>query len=267
MQELSFLNYKIFKFTSLPCTNNTAKDYVSEYLQSDDNIAIYLAEDELTPNIDRNIIWALSQTEGRGRGQNNWVSKRGNLFFSMILDTKGFSDKITQISFVASLALAYTASDIIGNSKLVNDLLLQIKWPNDLLANGAKMAGMLLERCYKVDYLIIGIGVNIKNAPDLAEYKTSYLQEFTDEDIDLLEFLQKFITNFESLYKDWQKYGFAPLKEKWLDKVAYRGENINVKLPNTVLKGKFTDINDEGYLLLEIDNGKMEVIPSGEVFI
>ena len=183
-------------------------------------------------------VTAKQQTKGRGRYGRKWVSPKGNLYISIL-----FREKLTPlISYIAAVAMRET----IGKS--------EIKWPNDILIGGKKAAGLLLESV-EGEYIVLGIGVNIESAPDYAAK--------VDDDIkkvrDIL--LARLWHNF----KEYKQLGFAPIRAKWLEYAAFKGQEITVNLPKGQKKGIFLDLTMEGELKLQTESG-IELISSGEIY-
>lgn len=200
------------------------------------------------------VVWAQEQTSGRGRQGNNWVSNRGNLFTSIILRPGKQPLEAGQISFVAAVALAETLKDLLPASVPV-----ALKWPNDVLLQGKKSAGILIES--EEGFIIVGIGVNVAHAPEGA----GSLQAFgVAADAGLV--LEKLANRLISLYGLWQKQGFGPIRDSWLGFAHNIGNTINVRLPRETFAGKFIGIDATGALQVEMQDGTQRNIASGEVF-
>jgi len=207
---------------------------------------------------ERFIISAATQTQGRGRLGRRWHSMEGNLFFSQGLCFP--IHRVGELVIASSLSLYQTIRDLIPSTHKV-----QIKWPNDILIDNAKVSGCLLEKGDK-DYIIIGIGVNIYNFPteDNINYPTTSLFS-KGINIDRLAFLQSYITNFDNNYDFLCNIGFSAIKEQWLSVVKGLGEKIIVQTTSEYSEGIFQGIGDNGELLLKIDNA-VKPIYAGDVF-
>ncbi len=120
------------------------------------------------------LVWATEQTAGRGRRGRAWLSPPGNLYLSLVLRPDGAPSRAAQLGFVAALGLGDALAPLLGPA-----LPLSYKWPNDLLVNGKKLAGILLESetsaAGGVDFVVIGIGVNIRSMPDDVEFPATSL--------------------------------------------------------------------------------------------
>lgn len=206
------------------------------------------------------VIVADEQTRGHGRRGNAWVSPVGNLYCSIILRPELAIRNSGQISFLTAVVLADTVMPMLSD-----DHIYQNKWPNDSLIDGRKFAGILLENGtsgHQLDYLIIGIGVNIVTAPQDKIDLASVVKNPIGKD----EFLNALTLNFTMRLDQWRKHGFAPIRQAWLTHAKGLGGDIQVRLPQGDLGGKFNGLDENGALLLGLDQGLEKVIHSGEVF-
>lgn len=213
-------------------------------------------EFSFNPPASQYVISAKRQTLGRGRRGRSWQSLDGNLFFSMAL--KVDTGLINYLPFICSLAIKDTILS------LNNHINIKLKWPNDVLIDGAKVSGILLEKAN--DYMIIGIGVNLVVAPESEDiiYQVTSLKDYIN--IDRYEFLRQFLHFFDVLLLIWQQEGAGKICQKWKDSAIGIGQQIIVKTENDTQEGLFIDIDNDGALLLDI-NGKIKKIYAGDVFI
>lgn len=214
---------------------------------------------------DGTLIWADSQSKGRGRQGRTWTSPPGNLYMSLLLRPDVPPADALQIGFVASLAIAEAVDAVAPSGTTV-----QVKWPNDVLVNGKKVCGMLLESSMKsdgsaVDWLIIGMGVNIKVAPDDTPYPATTLENEGVSGLTVGDLLIRAINRFEEWRGRWTAEGFGPVREAWLARAAGLGKPIEVRLPDDALKGTFRGLDDAGALMLETPDGTRQ-ITMGDVF-
>lgn len=201
------------------------------------------------------IIVADAQYMGRGRRGNKWVSQRGNLFFSQI-----FSSKVTNsnLAFITSLSLVEAIKNI---SQIKN---ISLKWPNDVLINMKKVAGILIEQADN-GMVIIGIGINLLAHPNEQEisYPTTDLASngvnISREKL-LSEYLSCFDKNYELCLKD-----FDMVRKKWLKFASGLNQKIKVKRKDEIKEGIFKGIDEQGLLLLQQDNDIIK-ISVAEVF-
>jgi BirA family transcriptional regulator, biotin operon repressor / biotin---[acetyl-CoA-carboxylase] ligase len=209
------------------------------------------------------VICADQQTAGRGRRGRAWVSPPGNLYASMLLRPRCRAAEAAQLGFVAALGLA----DAIG--ELAPTITVRCKWPNDLLASGKKMAGILLETEIVggglPDFVVLGIGANLVSAPRDTPYPATSLADEGPSGITPRLMVPAVIRRFSEWSALWQDEGFAPIRTAWLSRAAGLGEPIQVRLDRATLDGRFLDLDDDGALLLATPSGDRR-IAAGEVF-
>lgn len=202
------------------------------------------------------------QTAGRGRRGRSWVSPTGNLSATLLLAPRKPASECAQLSFAAALA----ASDAVASFGADT----RVKWPNDVLVNGAKIAGILLESASQGGadpaWLAIGIGINLKQHPSDTEFPATSLpaQGFaTPEPRDGLLHLA---ASFAGWYELWRADGFSPIRDAWLARAAGLGTRIRARLQNEETMGIFEGIDANGALLLRETQDRVRVIAAGEVF-
>ena len=199
---------------------------------------------ELDP-IEGTVIRAYEQTHGKGRHGNSWEHQKGNLAFSFILKPQCALSDIGQYSILTSVALIETA-------KKFSDKALTLKWPNDLLIENQKAAGILLETensAEKVEALIVGIGVNTQNAPE----NTSALNCDSDK------FLNEFLKMFAVQYKTYKEHGFAQIRDAWLANTYPKGTALNI--------GAFETMDEHGNLVVRDGENALQTFASGDVYL
>jgi BirA family transcriptional regulator, biotin operon repressor / biotin---[acetyl-CoA-carboxylase] ligase len=209
------------------------------------------------------LIWARQQSRGRGRRGRGWSSPAGNLYFSLLLRPAVAPAAAAQLGFVAAVALAET---LVASLPVEREV--RCKWPNDVLVDGAKIAGILPEAesaGRTVAALVLGIGVNLASFPDDLPYPATSVAAAggTPSVEDLLEGLAIAI---ERWYRRWQAEGFGPLRQRWLDFVFGLGEPIEVRLETTTLRGRFAALDASGALDLELAEGGHRLVTAGDVF-
>lgn len=200
------------------------------------------------------IVWTHDQTAGRGRQGNSWTSVPGNLYMSLLLRPGTPPVQTGQLSFVAAVALAETLQEVLPSSARLG-----LKWPNDLLLNGKKAAGILLEA--ENGWVVIGMGVNIAGAPEGAISLKDLCVETSSGAV-----LEKLSLRLKSLYDLWLQNGFAPVRAEWLRHAHNIGQPINVRLPRETFSATFVGIDEAGALQVELPDGSSRQISSGEVF-
>ncbi|MFT4620891.1 MAG: BirA family biotin operon repressor/biotin-[acetyl-CoA-carboxylase] ligase [Sulfitobacter sp.] len=208
-------------------------------------------------------ILAHAQTAARGRRGRSWANPEGNFAASLVMRGPGPMEQWALRSFVAALALAEALDGLTGRPEL-----LALKWPNDVLLQGGKLAGILLETSGA--HLTIGIGVNLVAAPSAAEVEEHAVPptcllgatglRVTPEDL-LTPLAARFALHEASL----TTYGFAPIRTAWLARAAKLGQSIRARIGNTIEHGVFRDVDAQGNLVLETSKG-LRAIPAAEVY-
>ncbi len=213
-------------------------------------------------------ILALEQTAGHGRRGRAWSSPKGNFFASLVMRPTEPPEKVALRSFVAALALREALVAATGRENG-----LTLKWPNDVLLNGGKVAGILLESLgvgQGVSHLIIGIGVNLASAPDprLLEQGAVVpvsLQGETGLRIQPEEFLDLLAPAYARFEMQFTTYGFGPIRTAWLASAARLGEVITARTMSETMTGRFETIDEAGNLILHTAKGQ-RVIPAADIF-
>ena len=209
------------------------------------------------------VVIAERQTAGRGRRGRTWVSPPGNLYSSTLVRPDCRAATAAQLGFVAALGV----NGAIG--ELAPPVETRCKWPNDLLANGKKVSGILLETEMvagdRPDFVILGVGVNLASSPRDTPYPATSLAEEGAPLIAPPMMAAAFIRHFAAWLARWREDGFAPIREAWLARAMGLGEPIQVRLERDTLDGRFLDLDDDGALLLGQAAGSRR-IAAGEIF-
>ncbi len=218
-------------------------------------------------------IWvvAKAQTKGRGRHGRQWQSPAGNLHASLMLVDEVAPQIAPQLGFVAGVALAYALRDcFIDDKTLGDDTRVRLKWPNDILCDGAKLAGILLESTSLPGgrfACIVGVGVNCARRPSDLAYEAIALADIGAPQPLPQNVLAHLSDQFAAQLAVFDKgRGFAAIRKDWLAMAAGLGAPIRVTLPNETVHGIFHGIDDGGRLLLDC-GGEMRVIEAGDVWI
>lgn len=200
------------------------------------------------------IIVAAAQTNGYGRRGNVWESPQGNLFATLILDMPD-ARCIEWLGFATSLALYDTAHHF----EPMHDEL-RLKWPNDLMLDGKKLSGILLEVLDAK--ILVGIGVNLGTAPDTTQ-PTACLPSVTPQ-----LFLEELFPHYAHWYEIGQKSGFAGMRDVWLQRALLQPQQpITARIADgRVLTGKFIDLDPQGALILQAQDQK-HIITAADIFI
>ena len=205
-------------------------------------------------------VLALEQTAGRGRRGNDWQGARGNFSASLAMRPDGPPAQAALRSFTAALALRDALIAVCGRADIFT-----LKWPNDVLAKGRKIAGILLES--RDDTLCIGIGVNLATAPQVpdAAFAPVSLRELTGMAPDPETFLAELAAAFAAREATFTTYGFAPIRTEWLAHAARLGETVTARLASRTEVGVFGTIDETGAIVLETAKGRL-ALPAAEIF-
>ncbi|WP_265030600.1 biotin--[acetyl-CoA-carboxylase] ligase [Wolbachia endosymbiont (group B) of Athalia cordata] len=269
--------FRIYHYKEVPSTNKEALGLIEKGISNE------------------TIIIADKQEEGRGRTGKSWISPEGNLYASLIINQETDVSKLTELTFVTALAVGNTLLSLnflnnqthcgvipvrdtgihtfssgsqcqstgMTRDQFINDLNLQHKWPNDILIDGKKISGILLEKKSNSNWLIIGIGINVNHAPLPG---TTCISNY-GESVSNMDLLKELIINFNKLRKQWLFDGFYAIREMWLKKAFKMNEQISVKLADKLYEGIFADIDKSGKLVLQQKDGSLIYFDAGELFI
>lgn len=213
---------------------------------------------------DRVWIVADEQTSGRGRRGRNWSSPPGNLYASLRLVDAAPARHVAQLCFVAAVALA----DALDQAAPMSAAALSLKWPNDLLVEGAKTAGILVEGSHGPGGLVtvVGCGVNVASHPTDTPYPATALAR-RDAAVDAVGLFAALSDRFAVRLREWRRgSGFSVIRAAWLQRAAGLGAPIVVRLPDGDIAGRFDALDDEGRLILA-DGERSRAISAGEVFL
>ena len=228
------------------------------------------------------------QTLGRGRQGRSWDSPVGNLYASTLVRLRRTDPAAATLALVAAVALAEAVSEAVavyspspfaafggsslscreregGAQRRKGEGGLQIKWPNDLLIDGAKISGILLERAD--DAVVIGIGVNLAHHPDLADRPTTSLAAHGGV-VAPKEFIETLVESFARWLSRWRSEGLAPVRRRWLERAHPVGAALSARSPDGgVTDGLFDGLDSDGALILRLADGARRVIHAADVFL
>ncbi|NKX44359.1 biotin--[acetyl-CoA-carboxylase] ligase [Roseicyclus persicicus] len=207
-------------------------------------------------------ICALEQTAARGRRGRAWAMPPGNFAASLVLRPDGPPGQAALRSFVAALALRDACVAATGRPGAFT-----LKWPNDVLLNGGKLAGILLESMGqggRVDHLIIGIGVNLAAAPDPATLEPGAVPPVslageTGVTVTPEAFLDLLAPAYDARERQFTTLGFAPIRTAWLAHAARLGDTVTARTARDETTGIFRDVDMEGHLVLETPKGPTRI--------
>lgn len=214
----------------------------------------------------RGPVWivALEQKAGYGRRGAPWTHGAGDVAATFLFEPRARAESLGEMSFAAGLAVAEAIAHFVPRADL------QLKWPNDVLLGGGKIAGLLLELVsgrQEEPLVALGAGVNIVSKPAAADYPTARLLDRLQGEAPpspeaFVAILDAALGRWLAL---WRKEGFAPIRQAWLEKAARLGEKIRVRLPSETLEGVFRDLDRSGALVLDCEGGR-RLIAAGAVF-
>lgn len=213
-------------------------------------------------------ILARQQTAGRGRRGRAWTDPPGNFAATLVLRPTGTPADAARLSFVAALAVHDALRRLCGPH-----LNVALKWPNDVLLNGGKLAGILLESVGSgatMQALAIGIGVNLSTAPDADQVEFGALRPVSLEGetglaISSDDLLTAVAVSFDDWSRQMRDLGFAPIRTAWLARAARLGDTITARTGTTETTGRFDGIDDTGALILTGLQGRQS-IPAADIF-
>ncbi|GGB60503.1 biotin--[acetyl-CoA-carboxylase] ligase [Roseibium aquae] len=212
-------------------------------------------------------LWIVGQeqTQGRGRRGRHWFSGRGNLYASLLLIDPEPAQRIAELPLLAAVALSEAIDAACGTHKLA-----RLKWPNDLLVDGAKVSGILLEAENLGDErqaVVLGFGVNVAVHPADGLYPCTGLSAlgYRSDPDSVFQHLAGALSLWLGI---WAKPdGFAHVRTAWLSRAAHLGQQITVQNGSREVTGVFRDLDDQGHLVLQPADGGLMTIYAGDVFL
>ncbi|BBK32059.1 BirA family biotin operon repressor/biotin-[acetyl-CoA-carboxylase] ligase [Stella humosa] len=207
------------------------------------------------------MVTARSQTGGRGRRGRTWASPPGNLYSSFLLRPDRPAAGLAELSFVAAVAAAEACSGLLPASAGV-----ELKWPNDLLIDGAKLSGILVETEQGPDgrpVVALGIGINVAHAPEGTPYPATALSHHAAVVLeDVASALGAAVARWYGL---WLDQGFAPVRAAWSAAAIRPGRPLSVRIGQETIAGGFAGIDESGALLLDLPAGTRRRVLAGDV--
>jgi BirA family biotin operon repressor/biotin-[acetyl-CoA-carboxylase] ligase len=244
--ETDYIGQNIHYFSEIDSTNNVAKKLAEEGAK------------------EGTIIIAETQTRGRGRRGKQWISPAGGVWMSIILRPQIPPSEAPQLTLMTGVAVAETIKKF--------GLDVGIKWPNDILIGSRKVCGILTEANAKfstLDYVVVGIGidanVNTENFPSDVQKTATSLKKELKEDIRGPELVKEFLKIFEDTYNEFKEGNFPEILGEWRRMSKTIGSYVEVrKQLGKIVRGEAVGITNEGALILELDNGNLRKVISGE---
>ncbi len=212
-------------------------------------------------------ITAGEQTKGRGRRGRTWTTERGNLAASLLLIDPAPPPLAATVSFVAGLVLHQAILDLAGPGYVDR---VKLKWPNDLLLDRRKAAGILVDGEKLPDKrfaVVIGIGVNCRSHPDSDTVYPATDLFSAGVVVESTALFEQLAVNFDAELGRWDRgKGFAAIRAAWLDRAIGVGEAITVNLPDRAVAGRFDALDGDGRLVLALPDGARQTISAGDLF-
>lgn len=233
-------------------------EYVTETGSTNSDLLQRLSDGERLP--EGNWLVADRQTGGRGRLGRDWFDGAGNFMGSTVVRRQTGDPAVETLALVAGLALhEAVAWHLPGRAELL------LKWPNDLMAGRAKLAGILLEA--QGDAVVVGIGVNLISAPDVPDRATAALSQLgTAPDRDV--FAQDLARSFATELERWRTNGLAPVLRRWSALAHPEGATLTVLEPGAApCIGEYAGLGADGSLRLRLVDGTFRNIHAGEVLL
>ncbi|WP_342745653.1 biotin--[acetyl-CoA-carboxylase] ligase [Sediminibacillus massiliensis] len=212
------------------------------------------------------VVIADEQTAGKGRMNRKWHSAKGEGIWMSIVLRPGIMPHIApQITLMTATVLANAIQEVTGLNP-------QIKWPNDIMINGRKTAGILTEMQAEQDqvqYIVLGIGMNVNQLetamPAELHKKATSLRQETGQLWNLNTLIQTILSNFESAYDHFLQYGFSDTKQKW-ESLAYKmGEIVTINTPGRQWKAELVGLAANGAVQVRTADNKVETLYSAEI--
>lgn len=236
------LHIPVFHHDRIDSTNLEAQRMVASGLRTD----VWIRSDE--------------QTHGRGRSDHKWISPVGNLYATRVLWPNCGVRDLLQLSFVAGLAIHDTISKWVGGSRVM------LKWPNDCLVQGAKISGILVESLTTDKVCVaIGCGINVEDAPSGLTYATARLRDHNGA-INTGDVFGTLDQSMSTRLQQWNNgSGFAIICAEWLARAHPVGARLTVNLEERAVEGIFRGLAEDGAMLFENMNGRIQPVYSGDV--
>ena len=218
--------------------------------------------------VEGTVVLADRQTAGKGRLGRQWISPGGvNLYLSVVLRPHLPPYEAPQLTFLSAVAVARAIEQHCG-------LIPAIKWPNDILLNGCKVAGLLNEMSAETDqvgFIVLGIGININMSADLfpddLRSPATSLSIASGQPVSRVLFAVRLLTALDHEYARFLAEGFGPVREEWARRCNAYGRQVSVVVGGVELKGPFVGIDHDGALLLQLPDGRLERVMSGDVTV
>ncbi len=210
------------------------------------------------------VVVAEGQSRGRGRLGRGWLSPKGKgIYASVILRPPLSLAHLPRITLMAAVAVARAVWNQTG-------LEAGIKWPNDLMIRGRKMAGILTEmsgELNRVNFVVLGIGLNVNSSKKQLPAHATSLAEECGGRVDRLALARALFTELDQVYEEFLTAGFDPILKAWRQRAFFLGHRVRVMAEGRVVDGQAVDVDPSGALLVRTDTGIVESVAAGEVLV
>jgi len=212
-------------------------------------------------------VWIIAgaQTGGKGRKGRTWVSDEGNLYASLLFSPDIEPSALLAMPYLAALAVR----DTLITLGVVADNI-KCKWPNDILVGGQKISGILIESSARssnrLDYVIIGIGINLKHSPAEAQFPATSLAEHLDGEITPQVALQSLANHMKLRLDAWDANDFEPVRAEWTNCAWGLGEIRQINTATEAFDAKLVGLDGQGGLLVQLENGTERQIVAADIF-
>lgn len=210
------------------------------------------------------VVVAEGQRKGRGRMGRDWVSPKGKgIYCSILLRPPLLLSEVSRVTLMAAVAVARAIRQVTG-------IQVEIKWPNDVMVDSKKVAGILTElnaELNRVNYCVIGIGLNVNTPARLLPPQGASLAEEMGAKVDRLELARALLAQMDRLYDVFLARGLEPIMEEWREFAGFLGRRVRVEVQGRRVDGQALDVDASGALLVRTDTGLIESVSAGEVLI
>jgi BirA family biotin operon repressor/biotin-[acetyl-CoA-carboxylase] ligase len=243
----TFSGYKIYQYNEVSSTNDVAKEIAR---RTQERKAVITAE---------------TQTHARGRHRRHWVSPRGGIWLSVLLRPRVTPEEATKLTFITATAVAGAIQNTLG-------LATEVKWPNDVLVNRRKLCGILTEASTRenaVEFVVVGVGINanidLQSFPNSLHESVTTLKHELDHEINCETLANDFIQSFDQRYTRLQRGTWDALLQEWRGLAKFLGGKVVVTSFAETLVGKALDVDADGALIIELQDGMLKRVVAGDV--
>jgi BirA family biotin operon repressor/biotin-[acetyl-CoA-carboxylase] ligase len=209
------------------------------------------------------VVWAKAQTAGRGRVGRTWSSPPGNLYCSVVLRPDLSVARIVELGFVAALGVAEVVEALVPHGSI------SLKWPNDVLVDGSKIAGILLE-CEAVDrtvpWVVVGIGVNVAASPSGLPYPATSLQASGANAVTATHVLPRVLAALRRWFTFWEESSFSAVRSAWLQRARRLDTLVRAGSGEEIVEGRVVDLDADGALILATPE-RLHRVTAGDVVV